>query len=266
MKKNVSYCIQCLFVGLLLFCSCSQDDSAVFESPSTSVALAVSDGNQMADEYFGLGKIPDEYTQSMDEAEKEAWHKLSTTYYIKKNAFNTDYYKTHKKDVIDRINYLYKDAVKKKLKPSYLSFVWADKEEASKTFRLAALNDSTSTEYPPVDLDSGYVEVEEKVYNGKASCRVYNNSYAGVTMYVCLYYKVTENGNSVTVEQNGECSHEVYPFNANFIGIIYMDIEEGHIARCAVSGYIYVNSRKYSVNASSSIDLYEDWKNNKPLF
>lgn len=265
MKKNVFYSIQCLFVGLLLLCSCSQDDCTVLNSQTKS-ALSVSGGNQMPDEFIGLGKIPDEYTQTMDDAEKEAWQKLSTKYYVKKNAFNSDYYKKHKKEILDRINYLYEYAVKKELKPSYLSFVWADKETASKTFRLAALNDSTSTEYPPVDVDSGYVEGVERVYSGKASFRVYNNSYAGVSMDVNMNYKVTENGNNVTIEQDGDYSYEVYPFNGYFIGIINANIEEVRVARCVVSGYIYVNSRKYPVNASLSTDLYEYWKHNKPLF
>lgn len=92
----VIYCIPLVFVGLLSLFSCSQDDNASFVNPSKTFSMSTFVGNRISDEYVELGNIPEEYLEGMDEAEKEAWNRLSTKYYIKKNVFGSVFIKNIK--------------------------------------------------------------------------------------------------------------------------------------------------------------------------
>ena len=263
MEKKIFAIIAFFFMVIMLVVSCSQDDNNVLNSSVTSTKAACVENNVVND-YAELGKIPEESAKVMDEAEREAWQKLSTKYYIKKNVFHSAFYQKHKAEILKRISFLYDYAVKKNAQPSYLSFIWAEKEITAKAMRLFDDNDSTATggSSTDIDADSGYVDSpSKKEYYATVTCEAYN--YNGIRMEVSLPYKVTEDEYRVTIEATGSSSYEVYPVYASFSGSATIDIEE-NVACCWVYGDISYYYRKYNVNYYSTCDLLKHFKETKP--
>ena len=94
MEKKIFAIIAFFFMVIMLVVSCSQDDNNVLNSSVTSTKAACVENNVVND-YAELGKIPEESAKVMDEAEREAWQKLSTKYYIKENVFHSAFYQEH---------------------------------------------------------------------------------------------------------------------------------------------------------------------------
>lgn len=258
----VIYCIPLVFVGLLSLFSCSQDDNASFVNPSKTFSMSTFVGNRISDEYVELGNIPEEYLEGMDEAEKEAWNRLSTKYYIKKNVFGSVFYQKHKADISERINFLYECAVKKNYQPSNLSFVWADRESAlKKTYRIVNEDDTLGIEEPPIGSDSGYVDYPtRRETHCNAECTVFSRNLGSEYMKMGINYTVIESGYSIQIEKEDTYT-EVCPSYAWFSGYSNINLEEGSVARCFVYGQFHVRSQSYNVNCASSIDLIDAWNN-----
>lgn len=265
MKKCFVVSILFVFMGLVLLGSCSQEDNPVLSSSETSASTTYVD-NMASDEFTELGKIPKEYLESMDNVEKEAWLKLSTKYLIKKNTFCSEFYKKHKADIIERITFLYDIAVKKNVKPTYLSFIWADRETEKKNLRLINEVDTADTVDPPLDIDSGYVDYKKKEWYSTTSCEVYSNVMMGITMTIRLDFKVIEYGNTIEMESLGSCYYSLYPFDATYQGLYDLYIDEDYLAHCNANGKIYVKSQYFRVNHYSTCDLLEHYKNTKPQY
>lgn len=221
-------------------------------------------GNRISDEYVELGNIPEEYLEGMDEAEKEAWNRLSTKYYIKKNVFGSVFYQKHKADILERINFLYECAVKKNYQPSNLSFVWADRESAlKKTYRIVNEDDTLGIEEPPIGSDSGYVDDSNiKTTYCNAECTAFSNNYDSEMIIVGMNYKVIEKGNQTSFEELGTYTR-LYPEYAWFSGDSKVGIEDSYIGHCVVKGDFHVGYRTYKVNFDSRVDLMYQWNHNK---
>lgn len=271
MKKSFILSIPIFFIGLMLFGSCSQDDCTML-APSKTSSMSVYMKNKVFEDYTELGKIPEEYAKTMDVAEREAWQKLSTKYYIKKNAFSSKFYQKHKADILKRIDFLYQLAVKKDAEPSYLSFIWADRETAlKKALRLmnyedsTVIGDSTIIEEPPIGTDTAYIDnpPPRKVTYGTVECVVYRNSDGNQYMGVYADYKVIEERHTITIEPDGNSYYQLFPFSAGFNGIADLFIDKNGIATCSTHGEFRVGDQRYPVRYYGTFDLIEHWRNSQ---
>lgn len=190
-------------------------------------------------EYMMLGSIPTVYTQFMEKEEKDAWTRLSTKFYIKKNVLNSTFYKEHKEGIIKRINFLYEYAVENNLRPSLLSFKWAD-EEKDNIRMYADESDTTSTVNPPTVEDSiGNGNSDKQlIANNSTTCHVFNRGYFYDNYYmdVCANYKAYRQNDKITFEPNGNSFIIISPSTASFSGTAFMSIMEEGFAVCYVDG------------------------------
>ncbi|MGM9701153.1 MAG: hypothetical protein ACI3YX_06955 [Prevotella sp.] len=253
--------LKSMAIAIMMFTiySCSEDEESIVPKTAMSIVQTTINGPK-DDSYLPLDSIPENMAKEMDAEELAIWEKLCSRYYVKKNTFNTDFYKKNKAAVLKRFEVLYNFSIEKKMEPVSLSFIWEENEANNKNANhllTYSYSDCDSTENDtPIMNDS--TEVSYDVKYGSASLYYYVDTRYGYGIDVSADFKVTDNGYCNKFEQTSESRYQLYPSMAYMeMGSCSMSIDENGLAFTIIYGTFRYGIYSKNINFNHLMDLCE---------
>lgn len=244
-----------LLLVLTLFVACSEGDSQLQVGNVAMQSAQIADFEERG--FLPLNGLPMETLVTMDRAERSAWQKLSSRFYVSKAALSSEYYRLHKSEVLQRITFIYDYAVQHSLSPAPLSFIWEDKGDASKVATYSyEPEDTMGIPIPPEETDSaGNLVIRD--YGGETTATYTVDAYKGYEIKCSAQFRAYVTAYATHFEQLSS-SYKLYPSFSTFSGVAGITIPESGFARLSVYGTFRYKIDTISVNYVGFYDLCEE--------